>query len=850
MSSDELKQAMIDALAGRPLSRDELIESMTASSGRGVADDVSRLLQFDTTFGELSSGIVYTPSLLEGTTWTVPIDGDDARDGFVRIHPNLTHLGWWLINDDVELRDADGQVIGTHETDGILLDDVDTDVLYGPDGWLEPLGELASVEVRDGTLRWSPVDDRSEPTAAQRATLDAGFDVAVRSEAALKDPRPASSGLEYDSLDIVVLEALVADREAFTDRRVPPLVDLLDDAGFEIRRDDVARAGFDWTGLDTWRATNRMVSLYGLDREEAEGFAMVWGAARLVVEGDVDAFGTDDEERESAAAVLAACLDAPSVAAALWSRHVDEGGSATDLGRFARALRERLGEVPADGLDWLEARCLDHAGDVDAAVERLDAARLRGSKHRLVLVESARHASDRGDAVEALRLLRAAGVDGEVDDDDDGYMDDVDPEISLFHEVVDYATHRPRPAARRNDPCPCGSGRKYKVCHLGKETFPLEERAPWLMQKAERFARDRAPSAFHQLADAVIEPYTDFATNRALRDAPFVGDLVLHEYGLFEEFLATRSHRLPDDEALLAAQWELVDRAVFEVVDDRRTSLGLRDIAGGEEIRVVNVHAGEQISTGSVLVGRPLPVGDTYRSFSGFIPLPRRHVDAMLDAIATSDPFEIAAVLGHQFVPPTLTNTDGEPMLLHTLRWRLPAGTVDDLHTAFHDIGLDHDDADPPTWRLVRDTESMPRATILVYRLEGDELICDANSAERAELAEALVDEALGDAELIDVDRRTMEEAALAVDLDDRSEPLDQSDPAIREVLERFVAEMEERWLDESIPALGGRTPREAVKDPVGREEVEQLLASFPSLTGDEPGMMDPDRLRRALGLA
>ena len=143
----------------------------------------------------------------------------------------------------------------------------------------------------------------------------------------------------------------------------------------------------------------------------------------------------------------------------------------------------------------------------------------------------------------------------------------------------------------------------------------------------------------------------------------------------------------------------------------------------------------------------------------------------------------------------------------------------------------------------------MPRATILTYRLEGDELICEANSVERAELAGSVVEEAVSGAELIDIDRRTMEEAALAANPDDRPEPLDQNDPEIREVLEQFVAEMEERWLDQSIPALGGRTPREAVKDPVGREEVEQLLASFPPMTGDEPGMMDPDRLRRALGL-
>ena len=27
----------------------------------------------------------------------------------------------------------------------------------------------------------------------------------------------------------------------------------------------------------------------------------------------------------------------------------------------------------------------------------------------------------------------------------------------------------------RNKPCWCGSGRKYKVCHLGRETLPLAE---------------------------------------------------------------------------------------------------------------------------------------------------------------------------------------------------------------------------------------------------------------------------------------------------------------------------------------------------------------------------------------
>jgi hypothetical protein len=55
--------------------------------------------------------------------------------------------------------------------------------------------------------------------------------------------------------------------------------------------------------------------------------------------------------------------------------------------------------------------------------------------------------------------------------------------------------------------------------------------------------------------------------------------------------------------------------------------------------------------------------------------------------------------------------------------------------------------------------------------------------------------------------------------------------------------------LDESIPALGGRTPRDAVGNPIAREQLEQLLASFPEPGPDDVGPMSPDRLRRALDL-
>ena len=127
----------------------------------------------------------------------------------------------------------------------------------------------------------------------------------------------------------------------------------------------------------------------------------------------------------------------------------------------------------------------------------------------------------------------------------------------------------------------------------------------------------------------------------------------------------------------------------------------------------------------------------------------------------------------------------------------------------------------------MRNSKNQDNTVIAGVDLDGDELTVEVNSAERAAELQALVAAALPDAELVDVDARPFE-----VPADGPARPptggVDINDPAIRAVLADHIAGMERRWLDESIPALGGRTPREAADDPIGREELTRLLASFP----------------------
>ena len=76
---DELRQAVIEALRNGPLDRDALASALPTAGN----DEIDRLLQFETVFNRTSAGFAHTPTLLEGTRWTVLVDEADADDGLI-----------------------------------------------------------------------------------------------------------------------------------------------------------------------------------------------------------------------------------------------------------------------------------------------------------------------------------------------------------------------------------------------------------------------------------------------------------------------------------------------------------------------------------------------------------------------------------------------------------------------------------------------------------------------------------------------------------------------------------------------------------------------------------------------
>jgi len=61
--------------------------------------------------------------------------------------------------------------------------------------------------------------------------------------------------------------------------------------------------------------------------------------------------------------------------------------------------------------------------------------------------------------------------------------------------------------------------------------------------------------------------------------------------------------------------------------------------------------------------------------------------------------------------------------------------------------------------------------------------------------------------------------------------------PEVRAQLRQMVLSHWRSWIDEEIPALGGKSPREAAKTPGGRESVEALLLDAERSTGRDEEM-------------
>ena len=121
----------------------------------------------------------------------------------------------------------------------------------------------------------------------------------------------------------------------------------------------------------------------------------------------------------------------------------------------------------------------------------------------------------------------------------------------------------------------------------------------------------------------------------------------------------------------------------------------------------------------------------------------------------------------------------------------------------------------------------MEGATVLgSVELKGRTLLVTVNSAERVAKVQALIDAAAGDllkSPLTTI--RTVDQMRADQRRDGPSEETDEIPPEIaRQLMRDHLDKHYRETLDAPIPALGGKSPRQAVRTAAGREKVIEWL--------------------------
>ncbi len=210
-----------------------------------------------------------------------------------------------------------------------------------------------------------------------------------------------------------------------------------------------------------------------------------------------------------------------------------------------------------------------------------------------------------------------------------------------------------------------------------------------------------------------------------------------------------------------------------------------------------------------------------------------------------------------------LTTPEGDEIVFTSAYYRHAA--LEDIRSILHradDFGLD-DDLEPDAdgsfhfpWFETRPGASQPfapigRRVLAHLTLTPRTLEVEAPSYRRLDDCRQRLEQLLGDHIcLVETKAKSVKQALREEPPAEPEEPFVPPPELIAELEEQMLRQ----WIDESIPALGGLTPREAVKTPEGRQQVLELIEYSVKLQKripQTPGAFAPDyrKVKKMLGL-
>lgn len=372
---------------------------------------------------------------------------------------------------------------------------------------------------------------------------------------------------------------------------------------------------------------------------------------------------------------------------------------------------------------------------------------------------------------------------------------------------------------RRNDPCFCGSGKKYKKCHLlieesAARPSPVHDLDRKVSEAILKFGASRFGKSFERLITELpgALPFEEIEA--------FAVPFLLYEAGiggrpLAAVFLEERASRLPERDRRWVERQLASWLTIWEItaVDPGR-SLSLLDRLTGQRREVIEVSASRSLTPLDHILARVTDFEDA-SVLCGMYPrsLPRHAVEEVIaaapqvESIEELRNYENASLLVRRWeqaanrldmkrrMPPELRNNDGDPFVQVIDHFRFAASQRGDLEAAIAKLPI----ITPPQpgeaasqLHVIRPKDKIILGTLTI---DGGSLRAESNSLRRADDLRKRLERSAGN---------ILQHRGREV-----TDPLRDFGKAVTSKREQMI---EYPGLDESIPALGGKTPRQALE--------------------------------------
>jgi hypothetical protein len=813
---------------GGPLTAGALAERLQAHHAGLTAEQVDRELRALPEVHETAGGWVSLLAVANGSVLSHLLSAEERKAGVLAAEGDLDL--WARLAADEGLPLAGGGMLRTrralspHE-----LPRGSSSALAGPEGWLEEFEDdaILTLRLRDGALEVRTLPEQQGDEAGEAVAERAKTVVQACAGAALGGLRAFATAVGVDRADdersgehdepsdpgaalVDVLAELLATQPGVLDDPLPPLGLLLTAAGLEVTDGAVMLAG----------APQDPDEVADLSAEEIRWFTLARG---FLWTQEADRLSTEE---------LGRFLTVLTLSPLVLERVADEvERNPADAALLEAARRAGAAPVQRAAAALLTARAAEGDGRPVEAEELTLEALGHDPDLAPALRDAADYAATRGDAASADAHLRRAGAAAE-----DGLRWALRPLLVS-----------PPRTTPRNSPCPCGSGRKYKQCCLRTPSYPLSTRAPARYASIATYAT-RASSI------EVAREYAELAEPEA---GMFALDLAIFEGGVLDDYLDERGDLLPGDELAMVQRWRSVPLAPYEVTAVQPgASLTMRPLLGGSPVRLADRSLSGGVRRLDLLVARVLDDGDGPVLLAHPLRADRRRRRGLLELFDGGyEPWEVAAFFGPQ-PPPLLRNREGHLLVQCTATYDLPETAMEG---AWRRLAAELEEDGEPDRLLATaeiDGEQVIRGSL---HRQQRQLTITANSVERlGELQQQVLAAAPG-SRLVSESIVPMEELLAegerdpqaTADPDAEARRMGLSPEEEVALLEQVMIEYELRWLDQTLPALEGRTPRQAAAE--GGSALAELQALLDDIQwqGDTSGGgMSATRIRRHLGLS